>query len=160
MQGGGGATDNLFLALHPSPLLRWMEFIREKKRWQETVVCELLVFCFEPFWSKQRDECLRDEHIKERSVCGWVRLFAWVSACVSVPLCLLSLSCSLLGTLFMSGFVHRSNSEPEWLSCLEGTWGRKAAHKKRDWSLLLELLCFNVSVFGVFFAPGAYPKHT
>lgn len=47
-----------------------------------------------------------------------------------VPGCLHSLSCSLRGALSMSGSTYWSNSEPEWLSWLQGQ-SRKAAHKKK-----------------------------
>lgn len=74
--------------------------------------------------------------------------------CVPVPECLLSLSCSLHGTLFMSGFTYWSNSELEWLSWLERT-GQESCTKTKDWSPLSWPLCFNVLWFCTRCVPSA-----
>lgn len=90
--------------------------------------------------------------IKEQVHCGWVRVCERETE--RVPGCLHSLSCSLRGALSMSGSTYWSNSEPEWLSWLQGQ-SRKAAHKKRTGH---RFYCF-CALMSFFSAAGANPDH-
>lgn len=134
----------LVLALFLFSIIEMNWILRAEKECAVGGSCgvRIVSFCVSSpfFWSKWSNKYMRDRHKRTSAL--------WMSVCVRerVPGCLHSLSCSLCGALSMSGSTYWSNSEPEWLSWLQGQ-SRKAAHKKKDRSPLLLLLCFNVLFF-------------
>lgn len=153
-EGGGGELVEvpqtiLVLALFLFSIIEMNWILRAEKECGVGGSCgvRIVSFCVSsPFLETWETD------IKEQVHCGWVRVCERETE--RVPGCLHSLSCSLRGALSMSGSTYWSNSEPEWLSWLQGQ-SRKAAHKKRTGH---RFYCF-CALMSFFSAAGANPDH-